>query len=186
MGALNKLLIVIDGKPMVRHTVEAVLAAQLAPVVVVTGHQHEQVEGALQGLPLNFVFNSEYASGLSTSLKRGLAAVPAECDGALVALGDMPRVSATDIEQLVNAFNPVEGRSIIVPTRHGKRGNPVLWGRQFFSEMSDISGDVGARHLIGAYPEAVAEVEMESDGVLTDIDTPQALARLTASSKIEA
>ena len=145
-----------------------------------------KLKAALQGLPLNFVFNSEYASGLSTSLKRGLAAVPAECDGALVALGDMPRVSATDIERLVNAFNPVEGRSIIVPTRHGKRGNPVLWGRRFFSEMSDISGDVGARHLIGAYPEAVAEVEMESDGVLTDIDTPQALARLAASAKIEA
>lgn len=186
MGALNKLLIVIEGKPMVRHAVEAALAAQLAPVFVVTGHQHEEVESALQGLPVTFLYNNEYASGLSSSLKRGLSALPEDCDGALVALGDMPLVTATEIGRLVNAFNPVEGRAIIVPTRHGKRGNPVLWARRFFAEMKDLGGDVGARHLIGVYPEAVAEVEMEGDGVLTDIDTPQALARLAATSKIDA
>jgi molybdenum cofactor cytidylyltransferase len=56
---------------------------------------------------------------------------------------------------------------------------------RFLAEMRGLAGDVGARHLIGVYPEAVAEVEMESDGVLTDIDTPQALARLAATAKIE-
>jgi molybdenum cofactor cytidylyltransferase len=186
MGALNKLLIAIDGKPMVRHAVEAALGAQLAPVFVVTGHQQEEVRSALKDLPVTFLFNNEYASGLSSSLKRGLSALPVDCDGVLVALGDMPLVTATEIGQLVNAFNPVEGRAIIVPTRRGKRGNPVLWARRFFAEMRDLGGDVGARHLIGAYPEAVAEVEMEGEGVLTDIDTPQALARLAATSQIEA
>jgi molybdenum cofactor cytidylyltransferase len=98
----------------------------------------------------------------------------------------MPLVTAAEITQLVNAFNPVEGRAIAVPTRRGKRGNPVLWGRRFFGEMRDLGGDVGARHLIGAYPEAVVEVEMAGDGVLTDIDTPQALARLAATAKVDA
>jgi molybdenum cofactor cytidylyltransferase len=97
----------------------------------------------------------------------------------------MPRVGAADIERLVAAFNPVEGRAIIVPTRNGKRGNPVLWAKRFISEMRQIEGDVGARNLFAAYPEAVSEVEMASDGVLTDIDTPQALARLAGSAKIE-
>jgi len=186
MGALNKLLIVIDGKPMVRHAVEAALGAQLLPLFVVTGHQREKVEEALQGLPVSFLYNNEYASGLSSSLKRGLAALPEDCDGALVALGDMPLVTAEEIRRLVNAFNPIEGRAIVVPTRRGKRGNPVLWARRFFGEMRDLGGDVGARHLIGAYPEAVAEVEMAGDGVLTDIDTPQALARLAATAKVDA
>ena len=117
--------------------------------------------------------------------RSGLAALPETADGALVCLGDMPRVAAADIERLIDAFNPVEGRAIIVPTRHGKRGNPVLWAKRFFPEMQEIAGDVGARHLIGAYPESVAEVEMASDGVLTDIDTPQALARLAATAKVE-
>jgi molybdenum cofactor cytidylyltransferase len=184
MGALNKLLIAIDGKPMLRHAVDAVLAAGNAPVIVVTGHERAAVETALAGLPVAFAHNPEYAQGLSTSLKHGLAALPAGIDGALVVLGDMPRVEPDELRAIVGAFSPTEGRAIVVPTRHGKRGNPVLWGRQFFPEMQDLGGDVGARHLIGAYPEAVAEVEMAGDGVLTDIDTPQALARL--KPKIEA
>ncbi len=186
MGALNKLLIPIEGKPMVRHSVEAALAAHLSPLFVVTGHQRDKVEEELKGLPVTFLYNNEYVSGLSSSLRRGLAALPDDCDGVLVALGDMPLVTAGEIAELVSAFNPVEGRAIVVPTRHGKRGNPVLWARRFFGEMRDLGGDVGARHLIGAYPEAVAEIEMAGDGVLTDIDTPQALAKLAATTKIEA
>ena len=185
MGALNKLLIPIEGKPMVRRAAEAVLGAELAPVCVVTGHQRAEVEEALKGLPVTLVNNENYAAGMSTSLKRGLDALPDDCDGALVALGDMPLITANEIRQLVNAFNPVEGRAIIVPVRRGKRGNPVLWARRFFGEMTAAGGDVGARHLFNAYPEAIAEVEMASDGVLTDIDTPQALARL-AAAKIDA
>ena len=185
MGAMNKLLIPIDGKPMVRRAAEAVLGAQLSPVVVVTGHQREQIEEALKGLPVTFLNNKDFAAGMSTSLRVGLDAVPAECDAALVALGDMPLIRPAEIGQLVNAFNPVEGRAIVVPTRRGKRGNPVLWARRFFAEMTAAGGDVGARHLLEAYPEAVVEVEMAGDGVLTDIDTPQALARL-AAAKIDA
>jgi len=181
MGTLNKLLIEIDGKPMVRRVVDALAATRLRPIVVVTGHERERVEQALAGAEVVLVHNPDYAEGLSTSLKRGLAALGPEIDGALVALGDMPRVAPAEVERLLVAFNPQEGRGIIVPTRRHKRGNPVLWSRRFFDEMQQVAGDVGARHLIGAYPEMVAEVEMESDAVLTDIDTPQALARLAAS-----
>ncbi|HEY1507343.1 MAG TPA: molybdopterin-binding/glycosyltransferase family 2 protein [Stellaceae bacterium] len=185
MGAMNKLLIPINGKPMVRRAAEAVLAAQLANVFVITGYQHEQVEEALQGLPITFLNNKDFATGMSSTLRVGLDAVPAECDAALVALGDMPLITAAEIGQLVNAFNPIEGRAIVVPTRRGKRGNPVLWARRFFGEMTAAGGDVGARHLFEAYPEAVVEVEMAGDAILTDIDTPQALARL-AAAKIDA
>src|SRR6202012_3128502 len=128
MGAMNKLLIPIDGKPMVRRAAEAVLAAQLSPVIVVTGHMRPEVEEALQGLPVTFVHNNNFSTGMAGSLKCGVSAVPADSDGAVVALGDMPLVTPNEIGQLVNAFNPVEGRSIIVPTRRGKRGNPTLWG----------------------------------------------------------
>jgi molybdenum cofactor cytidylyltransferase len=185
MGTINKLLIGIDGKPMVRHAVEAVAAAGLSPIIVVTGHQRVQVEAALQGLDVRQVHNPDFADGLSSSLKAGIAALPEDVDGVLVGLGDMPRVTAADIERLVAAFDPVEGRAIVVPTRGGKRGNPVLWAKRFFPEMRQVAGDVGARHLIGAYPELVVEVEMPGDGVLTDIDTPQALARLAGSAKVE-
>jgi molybdenum cofactor cytidylyltransferase len=186
MGTLNKLLIGIDGKPMVRRVAEAVAASQARPLIVVTGHEHEKVENALAAIEAGFVHNPDYAQGLSTSVKRGLAALPAEVDGVVICLGDMPLVSAAVIDRLVAAFNPIEGRAICIPTRRGKRGNPVLLARQFFAELAAISGDIGARDLIAAHPERVVEVEMESDAVLTDIDTPQALAKLAASAKIDA
>lgn len=175
MGS-NKLLAPIDGVAMVARAVDAVLASQARPVIVVTGNEPDKLRAALLGRDVTFVHNPDFAEGLSASLKRGIAAVPADCDGALVCLGDMPRVSPLDLDRLVAAFNPVEGRAICVPLRDGKRGNPVLWSRRFFAEILALAGDVGAKHLIGAYPEAVAEVPTEDDGVLIDIDTPQALA----------
>ena len=93
-------------------------------------------------------------------------------------LGDMPRVSAAQIDRLIAAFDPLEGRAICVPTVRGKRGNPVLWAGCFIPEMLELEGDVGAKHLIGQYPELVAEIAMTGDGPLLDIDTPEALARV--------
>ena len=96
----------------------------------------------------------------------------------LVCLADMPRVGPEVLDRLISALNPLEGRAICVPTWEGKRGNPVLWARRFIPEMVGLAGDVGARHLIGQYGELVAEVPMPDDGVLLDIDTPEALAHL--------
>ena len=87
-------------------------------------------------------------------------------------------VKATHIDRLIAAFNPLEGRAICVPTFAGKRGNPVLWGTQFLEEMQEVAGDVGARHLIGAHGELVAEVPIDDDGVLVDVDTPEALTAM--------
>src|SRR5207253_7580029 len=95
----------------------------------------------------------------------------------------MPLISGRQIDRLIAAFNPLEGRAIIVPTRRGKRGNPVLWSKRFFSEMAELAGDVGAKHLIGEHPELVAEIEMDDDAILVDIDTPEALAALRERKK---
>ncbi len=176
MGAENKLLIPLDGKPMVRHVAERVLASAARPVTVVLGHQGDAVRAALDGLDIGFVENPDYADGLSSSLKAGLAAVPDGADGAIVCLGDMPDVSPILIDRLIAGFNPIEGRAILAPTRGGRRGNPVLWARRFFDELTMLSGDTGAKHLIGNYGEFLTEIEAPDDGVLIDLDTPEALA----------
>jgi molybdenum cofactor cytidylyltransferase len=182
MGS-NKLLEEIDGRPMVARTAQRLLSSRARPIVAVLGNQAEAVDAALGKLPVERVQNPAYAEGLSTSLKRGLAALPPDIDGAIVCLGDMPLVAGRDLDRLIAAFDPLEGRAIVVPTRRGKRGNPVLWARRFFAEMAELAGDVGAKHLIGEHAELVAEVEMDSDGVLVDIDTPDALAELRAKVK---
>lgn len=176
MNGPNKLLLPVAGKPMVRHVVEAALASRASPVVVVLGHQQHEVRQALRGLKVDYTVNPAHAEGLSTSLRAGIRALPENVAGAVVCLGDMPRVGAALIDQLVAAFDPVEGRAIVLPTWHGKRGNPVLWGRAFFAEMQAVAGDVGARHLIGEHAEAVVEVDAGDDAALVDIDTPEALA----------
>ena len=181
MGRINKLLAEIDGIAMVARVVDTVLRSQARPVIVVTGHQREDVERALAGRDVSFVHNPDYAAGLSGSLKAGLGALAADVDGALVCLGDMPRLGPEHLDKLIAAFNPSEGRAICVPTRNGKRGNPVLWGRQFFAEIRDIAGDVGARHLIGEYAEILREVAVDDDAIFIDIDTPQALAELKSA-----
>ncbi len=185
MGS-NKLLAEIDGKPMVARTATRLLSSHARPIVAVLGNQADAVDAALGRLPVERVRNPAFAEGLSTSLKRGLAALPPECDGVVVCLADMPLVTGRDLDRLIAAFNPLEGRAIIVPTRRGKRGNPVLWARRFFPEMGELAGDVGAKHLIGDYAELVCEVEMDSDGVLVDVDTPDALAALRDKTKSSA
>jgi molybdenum cofactor cytidylyltransferase len=180
MGGPNKLLEKIGGRPLVRIVVEAALASKARPVIVVTGHQRERVEAALAGLPVQFVHNPSFADGLGTSLKAGIAAVPAEADGTIVCLGDMPQVDAALIDRLIAAFDPDKGALAVVPTIAGKRGNPVVWSRRFFPDLMAVEGDVGARHLIGRYAEAVTEVPLAGTAALTDIDTPEALRAVKA------
>ena len=129
---------------------------------------------------MQFVHNPDYEQGLSTSLKAGIAAVPSDVDGAVICLGDMPQVSAALIDRLIEAFDPERGALIAVPTVDGKRGNPVIWSRRFFPDLSALEGDVGARHLIGTYVDGVAEVPVTGPGAVLDIDTPDALAAAQA------
>jgi molybdenum cofactor cytidylyltransferase len=180
MGGPNKLLAEIGSKPLVRIVVDAVLASRARPVVVVTGHQRDKVEAALAGLSVKFVHNPHFADGLGTSLKAGIAALPAEADGAIVCLGDMPQVDAALIDRLIGAFDPDHGALVVLPTIDGKRGNPVVWSRRFFPDLMAVEGDVGARYLIGRYTEAVAEVPLTGTAALTDVDTPEALAAVRA------
>ncbi len=180
MGGSNKLLAEIGSRPLVRIAAEQALASRARPVIVVTGHQRERVEAALAGLDVTFVDNPDYADGMSTSVKAGIAAVPADADGAIVCLGDMPQVDATLIDRLLAAFDPEKGALAVVPTMDGKRGNPVVWSRRFFPELAELGGDVGARNLIASYPEAIAEVAVAGRGALVDVDTPDALKALKA------
>jgi molybdenum cofactor cytidylyltransferase len=182
MGS-NKLLEEIDGKPLVRHAVEAAAGSAAAAVIVVTGRDSAAVRAAVSSPAVAFADNPDFAMGLSTSLKRGLSALPQDCDGAVVLLGDMPGVTAALIDRLIAAFDPGEGRAICIATRHGRRGNPVLWARRFFPEMLGIEGDVGARQLIGPNEDLVCEIEASDDAPLVDIDTPEALSAYRAGAR---
>jgi molybdenum cofactor cytidylyltransferase len=178
MAPRNKLLELVAGKPIIAHTVRAALESGAGPIIVVTGFEAERIEEALRGLHVKVVHNADYAQGLSTSLRTGLGALPQDSDGALVLLGDMPGIETSDLDALIAAFK--DRRSICIPEYGGRRGNPVLWGAAYFTEIMRITGDQGAKPLMAKYPEHVVEVPMASDGIFADVDTPSDLARLKA------
>lgn len=182
MGS-NKLLAKIAGKPLVRGVAEAALGSAARPVIVVVGHGADDTRNALAGLPVSFVENRDFRKGLSTSLICGVNAVPEDCDAALILLGDMPGINSDLLDRMIAAFSPDDDRAICVATHAGKRGNPVLWARQFFPEIRLLEGDIGAKSLVTANEELVSEVESRDDSPLVDIDTPQALAAYVGQNR---
>ena len=177
MAPHHKLLVDVGGKPMIARVVDNVLSSQARPVIVVTGHRDAEIQAALAGRPVQFVFAPDHAAGLSASLKAGITALPAGCAAALVCLGDMPLVTGRLLDQLIAAHDADEGRRIVVPMHDGQRGNPVLWDRSHFAALQALTGDAGAKTVLRANLDDVVEVAAEI-GVLRDFDTPESLATL--------
>jgi molybdenum cofactor cytidylyltransferase len=179
MGA-NKLLATLPGgKTLIAATVHNVLATAAHPVIVVTGHQDEAIRAALAGQKISFVHAEAYATGMAESLRAGIAALSAGIGAALIVLGDMPLVPPATIDKILAAFDPEEGRDIVVPIHDGQRGNPVLWSSKYFPELLGLTGDTGARNILLTHMETVAEVAA-SDAVLRDFDTQDALIEIGA------
>jgi molybdenum cofactor cytidylyltransferase len=172
-GPRLKLLAPLDGKPLVRHVVEAALASSADPVLVVVGHRAEEVEAALVDLPVTFVRNPHYAEGLSTSLRAGLDRCPAAADAAIVLLGDMPLVGPALIDRLIGAWD--RKASAVVPTFEGRRGNPVLLSLALAPALRALAGDAGAGPVLRMRSD-VLELPVADRSVLMDVDTADALS----------
>lgn len=117
-----------------------------------------------------------YASGLSSSLRAGVAALDDRVDGVLVCLADMPYVGSFDLDALVAAFAGASGWPIVVPVWGDRRGNPVPWPRAYFPALRALEGDRGARDLLTHGSESILRVPLESDAVLVNVDTPEDLS----------
>jgi molybdenum cofactor cytidylyltransferase len=173
---VTKLVATLDGKPVVRHVVEAALASRARPVIVVVGHAKGAVESALGRLPATIVFNPNYATGLASSLRAGLSAVPTYVGGALMLLGDMPRVEAALIDALIDAFESRPNAQAVAPVHGGRRGNPVILSRTLFDRARLLDGDEGARRLLATLPGSdIIEIAAAGPGVAFDVDTPSDL-----------
>jgi molybdenum cofactor cytidylyltransferase len=167
----SKALAILAGKPLVRHVVETALASSARPVIVVTGHAREDVARALAGVPVDLVHNDAFASGMASSLKIGIDAVPDSAAAAFVLLGDMPFISARLLDLVGAAFAKNPGTWAVVPTFKGQRGHPVLLSRALFARIEGVGGDEGARRLLADAPRgAVVEVEVNDEAVVIDID----------------
>ena len=172
MGKENKLLAEVNGTASICRVAAAALESDAAEVIVVTGHEADLVRGVLSGFDVRFVHNPHYPEGLSTSLRAGIGAVSENLTGAVVLLGDMPRVTAGIVNALIRQFHADKDETICQPTFDGRPGNPILWPREFFTHILDIGGDIGARQLLERYVARVSLVEVDDPGIHFDIDEP--------------
>jgi molybdenum cofactor cytidylyltransferase len=168
----HKLLAQFDGVPLVRQSVETVLRSKADRSVVVTGYRSEDIEKALSALDAEIVINAEFATGMASSLKAGLAAVRDGADGLLVVLADMPGIRREHLDEMIAAFRREQGRAIIRAVSGGKRGNPVILPASTFDAISKLTGDIGARPVIERSGLAVVDVDI-GEAAHIDTDTPE-------------
>ncbi len=181
MGAQMKLLLPVAGEPMIRRTVRNALGLNPVELVVVTGHQAAAVTAALDGLPVTFAHNPDYAEGQPGSVAAGARALTQHTEVAIVMLGDQPLVSTADLSALVARYVGLDqDRTILVPHHQGRRGNPVLFAARHLPAIAEGGLNVGCRKLIETMPETVASPEFDSDAYTFDCDTPEDYARLCA------
>ncbi len=171
MQGENKLLADLHGQPLLAHTLDAIGAAGL-PALVVVGNMAAEMR-AVVGDRAAIVEAPDFTEGLSRSLRAGISAAPADWRAAIICLGDMPQVTPAVLTALAAAAR--EPQAIVVPTVDGKRGNPVLWPRAHFPRLAALEGDVGGKALLAELADHVTEVEVGTDAILADIDTPEAL-----------
>lgn len=178
----SKLLAPLAGEPLVRHVVRAAIGSRAKPVIVVTGHEARLIEAALAGFDVELHGNPDYASGLSGSLKTGLAALPRDVEGVVVVLADMPGVTAAVIDRLIDAACVAPLASAVVPVRAGRRGNPVYLRRALFPAVARLTGDEGARRLLIDPGVTICELSFEDDAVSIDVDEAGDLASFGPAS----
>ncbi|MTI00272.1 NTP transferase domain-containing protein [Roseibium sp. RKSG952] len=174
MGGPNKLLATLDGKSLIRRVAEAVGETGFAQRILVTGHMAEAIEQETADLGIAPVFNPDFEEGMASSIRKGIAELDDSIDAVMILLGDMPGIDAKVMDRIINTYRSSATAKIVLAAAGGKRGNPVLWDKTFFGDLSNLVGDIGARHLIGANPDVLEQIEI-GDPARQDLDTPEAL-----------
>ncbi len=182
-AAVSKVVALLEGKPLVRHVAEAALASRASETLVITGHAGQAVKSALEDMPLRLAHNAAYAEGMATSLQAGIAALRPDTQAALILLADMPGISAELIDRLISAFERHPEADAVIPLHDGQRGNPVLLARSLFDRIATLSGDQGARRILGDASLHIVEIPAGA-GATLDIDTPEALKQASQNRKV--
>jgi len=169
-----KLLLPWQGKTILEHVLDQLLHSQVDEIILVLGHEAKQMREKIPAQGIKIAINPDYQEGMSASLRQGLMIIDEKAEAFLVVLGDQPGISKEIINQLIQAFHhPRPPKGIILPTYRGIRGHPVLFSSQYRKEVLKLKGDVGGRQILKDHPEEILELEMNTDAVLYDIDTPE-------------
>ncbi len=170
----TKQLLPWQGKTILGHVLETLLASSVEEIILVLGHEAESVLEKIPIRGVKVVFNPDYRNGMSSSLRHGVMATHKDAEAFFVVLADQPALTPEIINQLIETFRKVQsGKNIVAPAFRGTRGHPVLFGKKYRDELGGLTGDVGGREILARHPEDIVLQEIGMDAVLIDLDTPE-------------
>ncbi len=176
MGEQNKLLLEIEGQPVLARVLAAFAEAPVNEIIVVTGMQHDRVSALVhRENRARAVHNPDFSSGMASSIRRGIRAAAPETAGYALCPGDLPLLSRDTVDRLCQAFSAQTAPRIVAPTFNDQQGHPVIFGASFREALLDLEGDRGARGLLRSDEAPLTRVPVSDDGILQDVDTPEAL-----------
>ena len=175
MGKDNKLLRNIGDAPLIRNTAIEMLKSDLDSCSIVLGYQSDKVADVIKDLNVNLILNPLWKEGQASSLRAAINTLDSTYSDLLIMLGDLPGIKSIHINSIIEEHLLTDNRKskITIPSFKGQKGNPVIWGRSFFDDLSNLEGDVGGRSLFSEHPAAINILEMENPWVVKDTDTPE-------------
>lgn len=176
----NKLLKEYDGEPVFMKSVQAALASKASPIYLISGYQHEELEEYLQSknIDINVVYNSDYRSGIKTSIRLGLNLVPNSCQGAVLLPADMPNIKAADIDKLIDKFNQDSEKQVIMYSYKGIKKNPILWSKSLFAEADLVPENAATRGAFLEHTDYTTLVKTTKENILWDVTYPADIEKL--------
>ena len=175
MGKDNKLLRNIGDAPLIRNTAIEMLKSDLDSCSIVLGYQSDKVADVIKDLNINLILNPLWKEGQASSLRAAINTLDSTYSDLLIMLGDLPGIKSSHINSIIEEHLLTDNRKskITIPSFKGQKGNPVIWGRSFFHDLSNLEGDVGGRALFSEHPAAINILEMDDPWVVEDADTPE-------------
>ena len=167
-----KQLLPLGKSTLLEQAIDNLLNSSVDETIVVLGHKAEEITEKIANKPVKVVINPDYQQGMSTSIVAGLIMVDPRSQAVMLALGDQPLVTSRTINQLIEAFNK-NRKGIAVPTYRGRRGHPIIFDIKYKAELFKLKGDIGGREIIQNHPKDVFMVAVDSESVISDIDTQE-------------
>lgn len=174
----NKLLIETDGEPMFMNAIHAALRSKASPIFVITGHQHEEIENYLKDEDINVVYNSDYLSGVKTSIRLGLRLIPANCDGAILLPADMPNITEKQLNKMIDAFEIGKEKQVIMMSYRGAKKNPILWSKELYSVADLVPEESELRTVFAEHEDYTKLIKTSKESTLFDVTYPADLEKL--------
>jgi molybdenum cofactor cytidylyltransferase len=181
MGA-QKLLLEFAGTTVIGHIADQLLNSTIDEICVVVGDQGGRIAEELTARNVSIVANPNPDEGMLSSVRCGLKAFGPDCSAVLIALGDQPTISTSLVDRMIHAFADAK-KGIIVPVHDSRRGHPLLFSAKYRDEILTHYDDVGLRGLLRAHQDDIAELPVDSDSVLLDMDYPEDYDRIVKKHK---